>query len=320
MEWGGGKSKGKGGVKVGGKRRRERRGRRVNPSKYQIGWWNIDCGSEAPHIGSNLIAWETDKSHTLGFNFTQAGKNKRLPQRQPLEEMNSLRFFPNRTAQNCYVLPVYQQTLRYLIRSGSTTKWSTVNTSLIGGPIYHETIYVTHGSSYIRVCLVQTRDGEVSTLPDFTSEPDNDPPYSVLHDSIQSLNASDPIILTVNLSQETPQTAYFVFYITKSTIQNNRDDIRTVEIYIDGHKTKTVTTKFSKCNVVTIYPINVLGPTINVTLAPTSNSTLPPLISAMEIFSRGDLDPAHETGSSCGTHEHLFSMYIMWIMLFVWLL
>lgn len=112
------------------------------------GWWNVDCGSTVPRVGPNSLMWNTDK------DFTKFGFNKLVARSKPLEEMNTLRIFSNRTAQNCYILPTYAQTLRYLIRVGffygnydgnsnpptfdlyiDNTKWSTVNTSTIGGPI-----------------------------------------------------------------------------------------------------------------------------------------------------------------------------------------
>ncbi|KAK3034457.1 hypothetical protein RJ639_034694 [Escallonia herrerae] len=225
----------------------------------------------------------------------------------------------------------------------------TVNTSSNGGgPVYHEAIYVTHGSGCIKVCLLQTQEREVpfissvevvllwvnlysqmetnatfhlvtrtnlggeeirfagalsdekynriwtkgttpsncsvdEIVPDFVSETENDPPLSVLLNSIHSVT-SDAIILTVNLSHLTPRPAYFVFYLTESVLVNP-SDTTIVQIMINGGDQKMVAAPDAgKCRVVTIYPLMVAGPTINITLAPVNRSSLPPLIVAIEVF------------------------------------
>lgn len=134
----------------------------------------MDCGSDVPRIGPNLLLWGTDE------DLTKFGINKRVPERQTLEEMSTVRFFPNRADQNCYTLPLFAQTLRYLIRAGFyygnydglsnfptfdlyiyNKKWSTVNTSSIGRPIYFEALHATHGSGSINVCMRQIRKNEI---------------------------------------------------------------------------------------------------------------------------------------------------------------
>ncbi|KAK3018518.1 hypothetical protein RJ639_003691 [Escallonia herrerae] len=325
------------------------------------GWYSIDCGSDNSRTGMDTIMWDTDAK------YTSSGDNKRVQETQPLNEMNTLRIFPNKSQENCYTVPAYSQTLRYLVRAGfyygnydglsrpptfdlhiDGEKWSTVNMSSNGGgAVYHEAIYVTHGSGCIKVCMLQTQEGEVpfissvelvplwvnlysqmennatfhlvtrtnlggeeirfaealsdekynriwtkgttpsncivdAIVPDFASETENDPPLSVLLNSIHSVT-SDAIILTVNLSQLAPQPAYFVFYLTESILLNP-SDTRIVQIMINGRDQKTVAAPDAgECRVVTIYPLMVAGPTINVTLAPASGSSLPPLIAAMEI-------------------------------------
>lgn len=141
------------------------------------GWWSIDCGSENLRVGDNLIVWDVDAA------YTQTGTNNRVQQTQvtDLEEMNSLRFFPNKTQQNCYIVPAELQPMRYIVRAGfyygnydglSTPptfdlyiddgKWATIDTSRNNGkPYYQEAIYQTYGSGYFKICLVQTKDGEV---------------------------------------------------------------------------------------------------------------------------------------------------------------
>lgn len=134
----------------------------------------MDCGNDVPRIGPNLLLWGTDE------DLTKFGINKRVPERQTLEEMSTVRFFPNQADQNCYTLPLFAQTLRYLIRAGfyygnydglsnfptfdlyiDNKKWSTVNTSSIGRPIYFEALHATHGSGSINVCMRQIRKNEI---------------------------------------------------------------------------------------------------------------------------------------------------------------
>ncbi|XP_061995331.1 probable LRR receptor-like serine/threonine-protein kinase At1g51860 [Rosa rugosa] len=344
-------------------------------SQITIGWLNIDCGNSAVRVDpTNLLTWVTDK------DLIQTGINKEVPQKQSLEEMNTLRSFPNQTPQNCYALPVNKQTVRYLIRVGfyygnydglsnppsfdihiDGQKWSTVKTSTLEeGPMYHEALYETQGSGSISLCVVQVKDGgvpfissieavplsapfnplypkmetnntfdlvsrinfagdeirftgllsenynriwtrgttppncnEVSTLPDILS-PENDPPISVLRTAIESIDLTHPITLSVSLSQTTPQSAYFVLYFTETTSLPKPGDTRIIQININGQMKSTVTLEFTKCKVITLYPVIVEGTTINVTLASASSSTLPPIISAMEVFTRVD----HEKSSS----------------------
>ncbi|CAK9176549.1 unnamed protein product [Ilex paraguariensis] len=352
-----------------------------------LGWYSIDCGTDELRIGDDLIVWESDE------DYTQTGTNNLVLEKQPLEEMNTLRFFPNRAEQNCYIVPAYKQTLRYLVRVGfyygnydnlsnfptfdlyiDNEKWATVDTSSTGGgPVYHEAIYVTHGSGYFKICVKQTREGEVPfvsliqvvplwanlypkmetnatfhlltrtnlggdevrysgvyldekynriwtkgstplncvnvpTLPDSNSVTENDPPYTVLLDSIQS-NNSDPIILTVDLPQRTPQPAYFVFYFTEN-IQRSPNVTRTMLIKINDQNDEIVAAPdFGKNKVVTMYPVMVEGPTINITLAPNNGSTLPPLIAGMEVFTRTNAIQDHDKSSSTGTLEYFSFAY-----------
>ncbi|XP_021662451.2 probable LRR receptor-like serine/threonine-protein kinase MEE39 [Hevea brasiliensis] len=343
-------------------------------------WLNIDCGIEAPRVGPNLLSWNMD------HQFTQSGINKRLPEKQPLDEMTTLRFFPNRMDQNCYTIPAYKRTLQYIIRAGfyygnydglskppsfdlylDGQLWSTVKTSTIGGPIYVEAIYVTHGSGSIGVCLIQTRDGEipfissleamplwthlysqmennstftlvnrtnlggneirytglfsdekynriwtsgaipqnckpVPTLPDSTTATlENDPPKLVLQDSIVS-NTSDPIILTVdNPPNWTSRTAYLVLYFTEMATRPTLNDTRIMDIEINRQKMYTVGAEINQCKVVTLYPVPLVGPTINIKLASSRLSTLPPMISAMEVFTRANYNPPPSSAAAPGT-------------------
>ncbi|KAM1053739.1 hypothetical protein ACFX2I_001152 [Malus domestica] len=153
-------------------------------SQITIGWLNIDCGSNATSWDKNLLQWVTDN------DYTKAGINKQVPQKQPLEEMNTLRSFPNQNQQNCYVLPYNAPTQRYLIRAGfyygdsdglsrpppfdlriNGQKWSTVKASTAEGPLYHEAMYVNQGSGSLNVCVVQVEKGMVPFVSSIEAVP-----------------------------------------------------------------------------------------------------------------------------------------------------
>ncbi|CAB4301061.1 unnamed protein product [Prunus armeniaca] len=363
-------------------------------SQITTEWLNIDCGNNAPRWDKNLLKWVTDNS------YTQAGINKQVPQKQKLEEMNTLRSFPNKAPQNCYALPFREQTQRVLVRAGfyygnydglskppsfdihiNGRNWSTVNTStVVDGPIYHEAMYVNQGAGSLNVCIVQDESGvvpfissieavpisvtlypemeanyaynlvsrinygggevrfpgilgeeynrvwtrgttppnctEVATLPGPLSFPENNPPIFVLSDSIESMNPADPITLSIDLPQTTPQSAYLVLYFTETVTLPKPNDSRIIQIYINGQMKSTVTSEYNKCKVITIYPVTVVGPTINVTLASANGSTLPPIISAMEVFTRIEANKGDKSSSppsstpSHGTQGHFFYAYI----------
>lgn len=136
-----------------------------------------------------------------------------------------------------------------------------------------------------------------------------------MSESIASSNTSTPIILSVDLptNQVTPQTAYFVFYFTEQAKRPSSNDTRIIDIYIDGRKRYTVAAEVNKCKLVTLYPVSVVGPKVNITLVPANSSTLAAMISAMEVFSRIDLDPAHGNNTT-GTQNRLISSYFILIL------
>ncbi|KAK6929277.1 Malectin-like domain [Dillenia turbinata] len=120
------------------------------------------------------------------------------------------------------------------------------------------------------------------------------------------------MILTLDLQDGTPQAAFLAFYFTESTASCDPDDIRIIDIHINGQIMKTVSLDLAKCTVITLYPISVVGPTINITLGPNQKSTLPPLIGAMEAFTRKDVQETSGSGGGGGGGRHwiISSLYI----------
>ncbi|KAA8534290.1 hypothetical protein F0562_031807 [Nyssa sinensis] len=246
--------------------------------------------------------------------------------------------------------------------------WATIDTASNGGdPVYHEAIYVTHGSGLLKLCLVETEKGKVPFISSIEVVPltlslyprmetsaifhlvtrtnfggdeirftgplteekynriwtrgetpsyikvytssnvnnlENDPPSDLLSNSIRPLVVSDPIILTVDFPQLTPQPAYFVLYFSELEYSSNPIGARIMQIKINGQYEQTVVApEYGHCKVVTIYPVMVVGPTINITLASTGVSTLPPMIAGMEVFTK-------QANGSNGTRRHFCFVFM----------
>ncbi|WOG96213.1 hypothetical protein DCAR_0415546 [Daucus carota subsp. sativus] len=301
-----------------------------------------------------MLQWDVDS------DYTQTGSNSNiLVQNETIrEEFNTLRFFPNSTQDNCYIVPAETQIIRYILRAGfyygnydglsspptfnlfiNDVKWATVNTSKNNGePYYEEINYENNGSGFFKICLVQIKDGGLKIIyfrfdplkfdemynrvwskgvtpsncdnfigyTDVTATIENYPPYLVLMDSVQPTD-TDTIILTVDLPQSAPQTAYFVFYVTelkeKSSIER-----RAMKLEIAGKYQGTVEAPSKgETAVITKYPVTVSGPTINIRLTRDKNSTLPPMIAGMEVFTKWDTGANHTDHSAAAAGVYITS-------------
>jgi hypothetical protein len=65
---------------------------------------------------------------------------------------------------------------------------------------------------------------------------------------------------------------------------------------------QTVEADMNKCKVVTLI---VSDPTINITLAAYESCTLPPMITAVEVFAKNDLAPVQGKDNSANEQKHL---------------
>ena len=128
--------------------------------------------------------------------------------------------------------------------------------------------------------LIETK----TQLSHYYITPVHDKPISMLLDYVESMNVSDPIILTIDLPPlpSTPLSAYFVFYF--AAFSSNWSDTRTMQIYINGQEKSTLTVEHDSSKVVSIYPMDIMGLKINITLVATNQSTLPPILNGIEIF------------------------------------
>ncbi|KAM7277639.1 hypothetical protein ACFE04_004773 [Oxalis oulophora] len=134
-------------------------------------------------------------------------------------------------------------------------------------------------TEYINISMDYIPDGYVFR--------ENEPPWPVMATAIQAKNFTDSIYLTVDFLDQTQQEAYFVLYFMNPLSDFDSGKTGRVDVYIDNQKLNTTDVPNfgtrTEISVVTLYPINVTG-SANVTISPAVNSTLPPLVNAMEVF------------------------------------
>lgn len=153
---------------------------------------------------------------------------------------------------------------------------------------------------------------KLSGLTNVTAIIENYPPYPVLMDSVVP-SGTDTITLTVDLPQSIPQSAYFVFYITE-LVKKNSNERRTMKLEIDGQDQGTVEAPSNgETRVITKYPVIVSGSTINITLSRGKDSSLPPMIAAMEVFTEWDTDWNHTAPSSAAAGMYFSFAYSLMI-------
>lgn len=150
-----------------------------------------------------------------------------------------------------------------------------------------------------------------SGLLDPTLRYENYPPYAVLMDAIEPYyNASEPIVMTFDLPQSTPQSAYIVSYLAQLNFRGPNQN-RTVKIEINSQDQGTVEAPdYGKTKVVTNYPVIVSGPTINITLTRGDEWSLPPMIAAMEVFTKWDSDVHHKSAAATKYFFFVYSLTI----------
>ncbi|WOH02530.1 hypothetical protein DCAR_0521919 [Daucus carota subsp. sativus] len=289
-------------------------------------WLSIDCGADGLPFDDDLIIWDTDDG------YIQSGLNELVRTKTSRNELNTLRAFPDKAVEHCYNVSAVTQTIRYIIRLGfyygnydglskpprfdlfiNHVKWTTVDTSINNGlPFYEEIIYQNEKSGSFKICLVQIKDGgmynriwskdatpytRVTGFPDFNTY-ENNPPITILEDAIVA-NGSDPITLIVNLPQSTQQSAYIVLYLTNLGNPFDSNQTTTLKFEINSQDQGTVnSTGNGKTTVVAKYPVTVSGPTINITLSLADEFSLPPMISAMEVFTKWDTGPSKSTAAA----------------------
>lgn len=112
---------------------------------------------------------------------------------------------------------------------------------------------------------------------------DNYPPWMIFLYAIEANNAFESIFLKVTFRNNSLQSAYFVFYFWQLPPFPGANETRKFAVFIDGQEKKNLSLGRDDFEVVSGYPVTVTG-SANVTIKPVEGSTLPPLLSAMEVF------------------------------------
>lgn len=155
---------------------------------------NIDCGNdELIFVDEHAVFWDSDDL------YTDAGINQkiRINKDQALEILDTLRYFPSSSQQSCYKLPIYQQSLRYLVRSGflygdydglnrtpafdlllDGKKLTAVEPASATEAIIDELVYTSGSSGVMNLCLAQRKDGGIPFISSIQAVPTVDDLYS----------------------------------------------------------------------------------------------------------------------------------------------
>ncbi|TXG73977.1 hypothetical protein EZV62_002556 [Acer yangbiense] len=135
----------------------------------------------------------------------------------------------------------------------------------------------------------------VEVIPNNSLLGENNPPWPVMATAIRAKNISDSIYLSVNFSTQKTEVvvAYFVLYFMDPTFYYPQNQTNKVDIYIDNQKLSTTDIPLfgrmdNAYSVVSLYPVRVFG-SANVTISSPGNSTLAPVLNAMEVFSVMDV-------------------------------
>ncbi|PKI61969.1 hypothetical protein CRG98_017695 [Punica granatum] len=146
-----------------------------------------------------------------------------------------------------------------------------------------------HGRIWDTIDLPESRytpvTSEASRID--TSDVADDIPEAVMENAITTSSSSENATLEFSLPDlpTRPSPAYITMYFTEAA-QLDSSQKRSFSIYVDGNlleSTKGFSPIYGKATQLSIYNVTVSENTI-FTFLPTSNSTLPPLVSAMEVY------------------------------------
>lgn len=119
-----------------------------------------------------------------------------------------------------------------------------------------------------------------------TTSCDENPPDSAVEDAIEGLDNTSSLFLSFNqVKKATP--IYVVPYFT--LMEAEASDARSFDIYVGDDPTSLATVTPSDFLCITQpFSVQVSGTNLTVELRPTSASTLPPIISAIEVYTATD--------------------------------
>ncbi|KAK3024461.1 hypothetical protein RJ639_043182, partial [Escallonia herrerae] len=110
------------------------------------------------------------------------------------------------------------------------------------------------------------------------------PPHSAIFDAIESSSSTNSISLSFKIGKANSLN-YIETYFTELTALSI-NDTRSFDIYVDGNYKVTISPEYQNCTGAWAI-INEAG-TLTAELRPTSESTLPPIISAIELYTASD--------------------------------
>ncbi|KAK2987723.1 hypothetical protein RJ640_015388 [Escallonia rubra] len=148
--------------------------------------------------------------------------------------------------------------------------------------------------SYNRIWIPAIPSGMVAKIANTTTlshTTDEQPPDTVILDAIEAPGPIDSISLLFNMSKNN-SLYYIEAYFTGMEI----DDTRSFDIYVNNNYLITRSPEFENCTGAWTTTNNHTGTLTTVELRPTAESTLPPIISAIEVYTASD--PLVTTGTS----------------------
>ncbi|KAK2997151.1 hypothetical protein RJ639_025462, partial [Escallonia herrerae] len=110
-------------------------------------------------------------------------------------------------------------------------------------------------------------------------------PHSAIFDAIESSSSTNSISLSVKIGKANSLN-YIETYFTELTALSI-NDTRSFDMYVDGNYKVTISPEYQNCTGAWAI-INEVGTLITAELRPTSESTLPPIISAIELYTASD--------------------------------
>lgn len=132
-----------------------------------------------------------------------------------------------------------------------------------------------------------------------------DPPHSAIFDAVEAPTPTDSITLSFPISK-TNSLNYILMYFTEMTMLIN--ETRAFDIYVDNVYVLDAIPEYENCSKGKSYA-QPKG-TLSVELRPKTVSTLPPIISAIEVYTASDALVTIGTSQDDCKYLYLFSLHV----------
>lgn len=133
-----------------------------------------------------------------------------------------------------------------------------------------------------------------------TSTSPEDPPQDVLENALTTLSTSDQTLnWTLSFLPSTPISVYLILYFSEMTGLTSTQK-RAFSVYIDNtlmNSTRGLVPPYGGVSELTVYNIS-MSKTTAISLVPTTDSTEPPLVNAMEVFQISDYKVSYTAAAS----------------------